>query len=197
MANKGETLDLSSQDFIAKLKDRNHDAIELLINKYHDSLFHAALKNKLGNDQAEEVVQMTWVTFFEKIENFEARSHVRTYLFGILYNKIKEQWRSNKKYTSANDEYIIEQQFTEFGQYLSAPKDPTQWLQNKEFYKILDEELQNLPENQRLTFFLKEIEGEETQDICNILGISNTNLGVLLYRAKNTLRLRLEKRLNK
>lgn len=167
----------------------------LLINEYHDPLFYGAIKSGLATDQAEEVVQGTWSTFFIKAENFQGRSHIRTYLFGILYNKIKEIWRSNKKYTHDFEE-SFDQLFDEYGYYQQAPLDPSSWSENQEFHKILKEELENLPENQRLAFYLKEIIGESTHDICNIMAVTSTNLGVLIYRAKNTLRRRLEKRLN-
>lgn len=188
-------MNFSSAEFIAKLKERDHEAMTALINEYHDALYHGALKNNLGMDQAEEVVQGTWTTFFEKVENFQGRSHIRTYLFGILYNKIKETWRSNKKYTH-DFEDSMDQIFDEHGQYKSPPLDPSTWSENQEFNKILMEELEKLPENQRLAFYLKEVQGENTQDICKILDVSSTNLGVLIYRAKNSLRKKLEKRLN-
>jgi RNA polymerase sigma-70 factor (ECF subfamily) len=188
-------LNFSSDEFIKKLKDRDHEALTLLIEEYHQPLFLGAIKQKLGIDQAEEVVQETWSTFFQKVENFEGRSHIRTYLFGIMYNKIKELWRSNKKYTH-DDEVLLDNIFDDDGAYITSPLDPSMWTQSNEFIHILDDELAKLPEAQRMAFYLKEIQGESTEDICNILSISNTNLGVLIYRAKNQLRIRMEKRLN-
>lgn len=44
-----------------------------------------------------------------------------------------------------------------------------------------------------MAFYLKEIQGEDTESICKMMGISNTNLAVLIYRAKNNLRISLEK----
>lgn len=159
-------------------------------------MIKGALKQGLSFDQAEEVVQSTWSTFFEKSENFEGRSHIRTYLFGIMYNKVKETWRSNKKYTHDYDDSQIEKVFNENGAFKEIPKEPDQWLESKDFHSILQKELEKLPENQRMAFTLKEIQGEDTETICKIMGISSTNLGVLIYRAKNNLRLSLEKELN-
>ena len=70
---------------------------------------------------------------------------------------------------------------------------PDIWLQSSQFLDLLEKELQLLPENQRLAFTLKEVLGEKTEDICKILDITNTHLGVLIYRAKNQLRIRIEK----
>jgi len=188
-------INFSSPEFIKELKARDHSAISSLIRKYHDGLIYGALKQGLGADQAEEVVQETWSTFFEKVENFKGNSHIRTYLFGIMYNKTKELWRSNKKYTHDYDENSLDRLFQVDGHYHKAPKDPTDWIISKETSQILVQEIEKLPENQRMAFNLKEIQGEKTSDICNIMNISSTNLGVLIYRAKTNLRLVLEKRL--
>ena len=185
-------MNLSSPDFLKKLKVRDNEVVALLFNQYHRILFKGALKQKLSTDQAEAVVADTWSTFFEKIENFKGNSHIRTYLFGIMYNKIKELWRSNKKYTDDYQEYEIDQLFLEDGSYKGTPQDPANWIQSNQTLEIIQHALEKLPENQRLAFTLKEVEGESTENICNILGVSSTNLGVLIYRAKNNLRFALE-----
>lgn len=189
-------MNFSDPQFIQQLKEQNHAAFDKIITEYHEALFRGALKQGLSLDQAEEVVQSTWNTFFEKVQSFEGRSHIRTFIFGVLYNKIKELWRSNKKYTGDYDEAALEKIFDEHGHYLNSPLDPAHWSESKELAIILRDEIEKLPENQRLAFTLKEVEGESTESICNILDISITNLGVLIYRAKNNLRLRLQKRLN-
>jgi RNA polymerase sigma-70 factor (ECF subfamily) len=189
-------MNFSSPEFIERLKSLDDTAFELIIDEYQMALFKAAVKLKLDFDQAEEVVQETWSTFFQKIHKFEGRSHVRTYLFGILYNKIKETWRSNKKYTHEYSDEIIEKLFSESGHYIMAPKDPSSWIENKDLFELIQKHLNQLPENQRMAFYLKEIQGEKGEVICKILGVSVTNLGVLIYRAKNKLRIAIEKELN-
>lgn len=190
-------MSLSSPDFVKRLKDHDHDAIELLVISYNEALFKGALKMGLAADQAEEVVQATWSTFFTNVDNFKGESHVRSYLFGIMYNKTKETWRCNKKYTEDFKEYAIEALFSERGGFIQSPKDPSDWVNSTQVTGIIRDCLERLPENQRLAFNLKEIQGESTEEICKIMGITSTYLGVLIYRAKNNLRLHLEKQLSK
>lgn len=190
-------MNFSSPEFLENLRKRDHEAFDLLISEYQMPLYKAAIKLKLNFDQAEEVVQQTWATFFESVENFQGRSHIRTYLFGILYNKVKELWRSNKKYTTEFEDFELEKIFNEAGGHINQPKSPDAWVENQQLGALIDECLESLPENQRLAFVLKEVQGESTEEICNIMGISVTNLGVLIYRAKNKLRLQLEKKLEK
>jgi RNA polymerase sigma-70 factor (ECF subfamily) len=187
-------VNLNSQEFIESLKQRDPLAFHHLIEQYQLPLYKAALKLKLGMDQAEEVVQATWATFFEQAERFEGRSHIRTYLFGILYNKIKELWRNNKKYTQEYDSESIDRLFLADGHYKTPPQSPDAWAESQELLQIILSILEELPDNQRLAFTLKEIEGEATEDICNIMDVTVTNLGVLIFRAKTNIRLKLEKK---
>lgn len=187
-------MNLSSDEFIQKLKSKDEEAITYLVGEYHEALFKTAIKHGLATDQAEEVVQGTWITFFERVQTFEGRSHIRTYVFGILYNKLKELWRSNKKYTHDYSDEHIEKIFAEDGTRYINSMDPGIWAQSNEFVTILSEELESLPYNQKMAFQLKEVDGESSEDICKILDISITNLGVLIYRAKHNLRARLESR---
>jgi DNA-directed RNA polymerase specialized sigma24 family protein len=60
--------------------------------------------------------------------------------------------------------------------------------------KLISDCLELLPLNQKMAFNLKEIEEEMTEEICNILSVSATNLGVLLFRARNQLRECIEKK---
>ena len=189
-------MNLSSNDFIKRLKDQDRECVSHLVELYHETLIKGAIKQGLAYDQAEVVVQNTWGSFFENVQNFEGRSHIRTYLFGIMYNKAKETFRDNKKYTHDYDESALDSLFDDEGGYNTPPKDPHSWLDSKETSLILKEEIDKLPEKQRMAFTLKEIQGEKTEDICNILKVSNTNLGVLIYRAKNNLRIALTNRLS-
>lgn len=188
-------MNMSSKEFLEKLRLKDSEAISYLFEQYYETLVKGALKQGLAFDQAEQVVQNTWSTFFENIKNFKGNSHIRTYLFGIMINKCKETFRDNKKYTHNYNEEFIETIFDENGSYQQEPLDPSSWIENKELNIIIQEEVNKLPDNQRLAFNLKEVEGISSKEICKILGVSNTNLGVLIYRAKVTLRIALERRL--
>ena len=66
-------MNLSGPEFKNKLKEKDSETISFLIESYHEALIKGALKQNLSFDQAEEVVQATWSTFFENSDNFEGR----------------------------------------------------------------------------------------------------------------------------
>lgn len=182
----------SSPEFINQLKSGDPEAIKNVVEKYNRTLFNAALGQGVSPEHAEEVVHHTWTAFFEALPRFEGRSHIRTFIFGILYNKCKEFWREKKKHID-NEEYdpIVDSSYDNGG-WTYFPVETDKFVEATQTFEKIEECMEGLPPNQRMAFHLKEVQEEESSEICNILGVSDTNLRVLIYRAKNRLRKCLE-----
>lgn len=179
----------SSEEFVTRLRDRDSDAIEELVRAYTEHLFRAALGLGFDSNNAHELVQTVWVTFFDVVPRFEARSHVRTFLFGILYNKASELRRDQARFDSSDPvEQVLEARFDADGRWSDPPVDPERFLLATETLGLIERCLGALPLNQRMAFYLREIEEHSSSDVCKILSVTTTNLGVLLYRARNRLR---------
>jgi RNA polymerase sigma-70 factor (ECF subfamily) len=181
----------SSPLFIEQVKQGNSQAFTSLVEAYSDHLFNAALGLRFSVEQAQDLAHSTWVTFFEVAHRFEGRSHIRTFLFGIFYNKVKELRRSDKKEgTGKVDpfETNFDKYFDETEHWIERPKDPSRYSENEETLAIISKCLEHLPENQREVFILKLILEEEPKEICHKMGISSTNLRQLLFRGKGHLK---------
>lgn len=179
----------SSTDFVSRLKEREHQAVSTLVHAYTDQLLRASLG--LGFDQtaAEELVQSVWTTFFDVISEFQGRSHIRTFIFGILYNKASELRRDHKRFDTPDPvEEVLEKRFDADGKWAKPPISPEDFLLGTETLDLIQKCLDSLPINQRMAFAMKEVEERESPEICKILSVTVTNLGVLLYRARNRLR---------
>jgi len=175
--------------FIEKLKQRDNSSLSLIIDHYSIQLYRFCLKHKLSESEIEDCIQNTWSTFIESVKKFEGRSHIRTYIFGILLNKMKEHWRQNKKHLHQPLEEESQQVFnSDIQTYLS----PEKIVYNDQVGKILLESIDKLPSQQKTAFILKELQGESTEEICNMMNITRTHLGVIIFRAKNTLRRMVE-----
>lgn len=188
--SKGATEEsFSSQEFLTKLRDREPESIERLVRAYTEHLYRGALGLGFDSNSAREVVQNVWTTFFDVVAKFEGRSHVRTFIFGILYNKASELRREDARFDSPDPvEKILESRFDVDGRWSQPPVDPEKFLLASETMALIQKCLDALPLTQRMAFTLKEIDGHGSSDICNILDVTVTNLGVLLYRARNRLR---------
>ncbi len=79
--------------FAAQVRASEPAALQTVVHTYLGQILRAARGAGLDPQRAEDVTQATFATFIEKAEQFEGRSHVRTWLFGILYKKIAEARR--------------------------------------------------------------------------------------------------------
>ena len=180
-------------DFAARIRERDAQALEEVVRRYLPQILRAAGGAGLARQLAEDVAQDTFVTFIETAPRFEGRSHVRTWLFGILYKKIAAARRNLGRDDEMDDiEEVFEQRFDDAGSWMRPPLPVDAEVYAAEVREGIDGCLDRVPTNQRMAFNLREIEGMDTEEICKILEVTRTNLGVLLHRVRTRLRECLE-----
>jgi RNA polymerase sigma-70 factor, ECF subfamily len=177
------------------LRERRPGAVEDLVEEFTEPLLAAALGFGWTEPDAEELVQDTLVAFMEKVESFEMRSSLKTYLFGILYNKARELRRHRSRVEGSDDiERVFDERFNRLGIWSRLPRGPEEEAAAKELRRWIENCSEGLSDDQRAAFYLKEVDGQTSGQICDALGVSGTNLGVLLFRARNKLRECLERK---
>ncbi|MBI3302261.1 MAG: hypothetical protein HYZ72_09345 [Deltaproteobacteria bacterium] len=90
-------ISLDHPQFSARIRAGDHEAIQAVVQAYLGQILRAARGAGLDATHAEDVTQATFTTFIEKAGDFDGRSHVRTWLFGILYKKILEARREVRR----------------------------------------------------------------------------------------------------
>lgn len=180
---------LDDPDLAARIRNRDRQALAAVVDTYLDQVVRAARGAGLNQQQAEEAAQNTFTTFIETAPRFEGRSHVRTWIFGIFYRKLQEARRGFAKDRRMDDiDEVFESRFDPAGGWSRPPREPADDLFAKEARQEIGDCLEAAPESQRMAFLFREVQGLSTQEICKILGVSATNLGVMLYRVRNRLR---------
>ena len=134
---------------------------------------------------AEEAVQETMLAALESLDSFSGRATLRTWLTGILLHKIHDAFR---RYAREGDAAAIGA--TEYVDWIT----PDHALHVKRMCAAFTESVGALPERQAQAFLMAEIGGDDTERVCQRLGVSRGNLWVLLHRARTTLRANLEGR---
>ena len=185
----------TSPPFLDLLRARDDSALHSLVQAYLPQVLRAARGAGLTRQNAEDVCQNTFVTFIEKIDDFQGHSHVRTWLFGILYRKISEMRRASSREGDADSiDDVMESRFKTNGHWQQPPREADGAAYEREVREHLADCLEGLTTDQRLAFTLREVEELDSREICQTLDISRSNLGVLLYRGRNLLRECLENR---
>lgn len=188
-----QTISNGDQSSLTLIKDRNPAALTRLFEESNPTLMGMAIKRGFSKEKAEELIHQSWETFFANLDQFEGRSQLRTFLCGILINKIREAHRSESRYVFEDDsEKVFDRSFSEEGWWSHEVESPEKILSNKQLGDSIRECLEGLNSQQREAFLLLEVEGEDSAEACNILGVTVTHLRVLLFRAKDKLKSCLE-----
>jgi RNA polymerase sigma-70 factor (ECF subfamily) len=181
------------QDTLALLKNRDREFLEELFREVNPYLSRVCMANGISQDDVKELIQQTWEKFFSNLEKFEGRSQIRTFICGILFNKIREHRRMQKRFVLEEDsQKFMDDAFTADGWWRVAPSDPYRITELKQSAELIRECFDGLTEQQMTAFVMKEIEEENSEDVCNVLGVNVSHLRVLIFRAKDKLRKCLE-----
>ena len=174
-----------------------NEQIKQWVKQYSNELYSWAYYKTSDKALSEDMVQDTFIAALKGYQNFKGESEVRTWLFGILKNKIadhyrKVQRRSNVKISEHNS-------YFENGHWRESEM-PKEWSDDEEkhllddvnFKAILDACINNLPVNWSAIIRLKFIDDKESKFVCQELDITATNYWQIIHRAKLQLRKCLE-----
>lgn len=192
--------------FIERLRLGDEQAFSDLVDRYQGSMLRLAMIFMPNRAIAEEVVQDAWLGVMHGLSTFEGRSSLKTWIFRILTNRAKTRGvRENRTlpfaFTPDTDSdpmaSVDSSRFKANGMWDAPPHpwnldSPEKLLITKQAIQCLEKALHELPPSQRAVVTLRDIEGIDTNDVCNILEISETNQRVLLHRARSRLRAILE-----
>lgn len=190
-------------ELIARLLAKDEQAFLALVSRHHAGLLRVAQTIVRSQASAEEMVQETWGAFLKALPTFERRSSLKTFLYRILSNlartrAVKEQRTSAlSELEGEGDETPLADRFGTAGNWLAPP---TAWdaesadalLSRKQAMQALQQALETLPERQRVVVQLRDIDGLSSEEVCELLEISEVHQRVLLHRARTRLRAVLE-----
>ncbi len=206
-----ETIHLDEAGLVQALQRGDEAVFSAVMDWYAGSLLRLAMAYVPSRAVAEEVVQETWMGVLEGLGRFEGRSSFKTWLFRILTNRAKTRGTRERRYEplglagqdsdgeegpSLEDSLFVTEGSGK-GHWIDPPQGwepdtPERALLSKECRTAIEEAIQGLPGNQRQVITLRDVEGASSEEICNILDISETNQRVLLHRARTKVRHVLE-----
>ena len=197
---------------VEALRRRDDAAFVELLERYHSSLLSLASRYVGSRAAAEEVVQETWLAVLQGIDGFESRSLLKTWIFSILINRAKTHGKRERRMVPFSAFVSREVEAGEFAvepERFQGPHEewpghwalpPTSWGENAEQRLLTHETLEHieqaievLPEAQQVVITLRDVEGWTSEEVCNVLEISETNQRVLLHRARSKVRSAVER----
>ena len=172
-------------------------SLEAELADLHKPLLRFAQLQLRHDSMAEDVVSETFLAILEKPDSFEGRSSLRTYATGILKFKIIDviRKRGREVHIEPLDEQSMDDAmdalFAEDGHWREPPaawQQPEKALEQRQFFEKLQICVDRLPAKTGRVFMMREWLDQDVDEICAELGITASNCGVMLYRARLRLR---------
>ena len=183
----------ADRELAARIAAGEEDAFAGLIDSLHRPLTRVAEAYLGRGPAAEDVVQETWASVVDHLASYEGRSALRTWITRILINHAKTRREKERRFVPMEDDgAAIEDRFSPAGLFTAMPTGPEASVLQKEAGKSLLAALERLPEVQRSVVTLRDVEEWSSEEVCNALGISESNQRVLLHRGRQRLRAALE-----
>lgn len=194
----------ADDELLARLRCGDERAFSDLIARHHAALVRVAMAFVSDRATAEEVAQDTWMGVLRGLVSFEGRSSVKTWIFRILTNRAKTRGVREARsipfsaFAEEGEAHVVDPSRFDASRMWSAPprkfsdEDPEKILVRREAVARVEEVLATLPAGQRAVITLRDVEGLDADEVCNVLGISETNQRVLLHRARSRIRQALE-----
>jgi RNA polymerase sigma-70 factor (ECF subfamily) len=194
----GSGWSIGDDALLGPLRAGNEEAFVTLVGRHNHSMLRIARSFVPNAAVAEEVVQDTWMAVVRGIANFEGRSSLRSWLVGILVNRARSTGaREHRSEPVETHQAAVDAcRFDEGGHWISPPQHFAQDVEDRvsaaELSQRIRSSLDGLPARQRQVVTLRDIEGLNSKEVCDLLDISEGNQRILLHRGRSRLREELE-----
>ncbi len=180
-------------ELLSRLLAGDQQAFRTLVATFQGAMRAVAIAI-VGAAHADEVVQDAWLAAVRNLDGFQGRSSLKTWLLTITANTAKSRLRKVRRDVSLDElpaphGSIDDSRFAADGHWSPAPlawheDSPEALLAEDELRQCLENTLLSLSELQRSVLLLRERQGLELEEICNLLEVSLSNVRVLLHRAR-------------
>lgn len=166
-------------------------AFELLVAQESPRLFRIIYRILGDEDEAQNILQETFLQAFQRMHTFRRESKLTTWLYAIGINLARASLRKSKRLSSLDDQDVERMQpsFSK-GMFVESPEhwDPLKLAERNDRHAILHQAIDKLPEDYKAIVILRDIEEHSTEEVATMLNISGGAVRVRLHRARVALR---------
>ncbi len=177
-------------EIINKIVHGETGLFEILIRRYNSFLYKTGRAYNYHHEDVQDLMQDTFIDAYMNLSKFENRSSFKTWIIKIMLNNC---YKKRQKFSFKN-EITTEINDKSKPMFSSQPQsDTNKVVLNRELGMVIEEALQKVPDDYRLVFSMREMNGLNVKETAEALNISEANVKVRLNRAKAMLRKEVEK----
>jgi RNA polymerase sigma-70 factor (ECF subfamily) len=195
---------------LSRLRAGDEHAFRDLVTQHDRSMRRLARSFVSTEAVADEVVQETWLAIIRGLDGFEGRASLKSWMFRILVNRAQTRGVRERRTTpfssllptegedgpTVDPDRFLPPGHPVAGYWSMTPNRffelPEDHLLAQETTQVVLEAISRIPARQQEVLRLRDVEGWESEEVCQCLGISAANQRVLLHRARAAVRAELE-----
>jgi RNA polymerase sigma-70 factor (ECF subfamily) len=175
-------------ELVRAAQNGDREAIATLVKRYSSRVYSLALRIMRNREDAEDVLQETFLLMINKIHTFSGRSSFYTWLYRVATNVALGKLREKKPVDTGVSIHEPEFETLRAENLRHWPEHLEERINDREFRDILERAMEALPENYRTVFVLRDLENLSTRETAEVLNITEANVKVRLMRARLFLR---------
>ncbi|HUS20195.1 MAG TPA: RNA polymerase sigma factor [Terriglobales bacterium] len=175
---------LTDEEIVARIVAGQTELFEIIMRRHNQRLYRACVAILRNDAQAEDVVQDAYVRAYQHLSQFAGRAKFSTWLTRIAVHEALGRIRGRRRV----EELDAMPEEVKDAKAVSTSLNPEEQVANRELGSLLENSVERLPEQYRIVFMLREIEEATTQEVAEILEISEENVKTRLHRARVLLR---------
>lgn len=193
--------DIDEQALLRGLIDGDPAAFERLFRRHNAAMIRFASGIVRARHLAEEVVQETWISVLGRIDLFEGRSSLASWIYTILLNKARTLAKREGRtvfFDDSGDGDGLADAFDGRGRWRNIPElwdelTPDRHVEGRSVLEHVEAAIDALPSAQRAVLILRGQQEVEPKEVCALLDMTEGNMRVLLHRARVNVRNALDR----
>lgn len=183
----------SDEQLVERINAGEADLLGELIDRYDDKVYNLAFRMMGNREDAEDVLQDTFVNVIRALDKFQGRSSFSTWLYRVGANAALTRLRQQGKRTRSEDEFLDEVYAVKDAARSGTPladwsNAPVEELLSEEAVEKMNEAIEDMPEIYRAVFVLRDVEDLSTAETAAVLDLTEAAVKSRLHRARLYLR---------
>jgi len=184
---------MTDLELVAGIRTGDQVCFQEIIQRYSEKVHNLALRISRNNEDTDEIIQDVFVTVFRKADRFEGKSAFSSWLYRITVNTAFMKLRKRKQSPAISIEDLSANVKESWVGTASENTDINFISSRHELRDQLEVAVQKLPDEYRLIFIMRDVDGLSNQEVGEILGISIPAVKSRLHRSRLMLRKKLQR----
>jgi RNA polymerase sigma-70 factor (ECF subfamily) len=189
---KSDDADSGEETLLDRARTGDMIACETLMRRYNQRLYRAIRSVLKTGSDVEDAMQDTYLAALRNLDQFEGRAQFGTWLLKIGTNAALARMRQRMRVVQLDDLPDLDDLHPMVDRAPDAARTPEQHVSNSEIVALVEEAIDRLPFDYRQVFMLRTIEGLDTTETAEVLGVGEDAVRQRLHRAREMLQVDLQ-----